>query len=249
MKKLFLIAISLLAVFTTVGVAFSMWTQNVAVNGNVNSGSVTVALAQQYSDDPASVDGSVGALYSPTQLDPSEAGTWNQNADGSWYWQGNNWGKNVADIVCQENDPATNSMTITVNNGYPGYIGEIMVGVTNTGTIPVGIYNGFSLSASGTATIVNPVLNGIVYFVEPSNDSIDTGEGANVFQDFPSDAAYTITVTTVTPLNGVTLNQIDPGQTGWFIVDVNVMEAASQGSAYTFTLTASFANWNEVPAT
>lgn len=248
MKKIAFIGIAVVAALATLGIGFSMWSQTVTVNGSVATGKVSVALNKQFSNDPASSDGSIGTIYSSTQLDPKTAGNWHQNTDGTWYWTGPTWDKNVADIVCQQNSPPNdNSMSITVNNGYPGYIGEILIGVTNTGTIPVGINGGFKLTASGTSTVINSMTYDNAYFVEPSNGTIKLNEISNNFEDIDGDAAYTITVSPV-PLTS--LVQIDPGQTGWFIVDVNVMETnppatSTQNQAYTFTLTAMFSQWNE----
>ena len=61
MKKLVLIALALLTVFTCLGVGFAMWSQTVTVTGNVNTGNVSLAVSN-YTGTWAWKDINSGAL-------------------------------------------------------------------------------------------------------------------------------------------------------------------------------------------
>jgi len=260
MKKIGFIALSFVVVLALSGIGYSMWTTSITVNGTVNTGKVSVELNQQWSDDPPAIpadsgDAGIGTIYQAGYLDPSGPATWTlpSGESGASFVVPGNYGKNVADTVCVETpiegDGYTNSMTITINNGYPGYFGCILVGITNNGTIPVAIGTG-GFSITDNAVDNASLTQNTWYNYEPGEGAWDTFAaegGANTqFQDLDNDAQYAIEISAEGAGETNSLTQIDPGQTGYFNVQIQVLEDAAQGTSYSFTLTAPFANWNEV---
>jgi hypothetical protein len=131
MKKVGFLALVIITVFTTLGVGFSMWSQTVAVSGNVNTGKVTLTV-----DDPTGTWGyknldndATVVIYAP--------GTVATGPTGGDHPPVNNILVGYAAI----NNITGQTVNATWSNLFPippgSNIWWIDFRVTNTGTIPV----------------------------------------------------------------------------------------------------------------
>lgn len=262
MKKIGLICLAVVVALGGLGAAYAMWADTVVVTTTVNTGSVSVSLVDQVSNDPAprGVPGD-SASYFQGSLDPEEEGVWDL---ATKTWSLDRWPKNVASTDCAI-APSGEFMVITITNGYPSYWGSVLVGVQNTGTIPVKPLGIKLLSVSQDGTVIAPTdLNFVPY--DPSDPAawdgrllFDTeyyldqndpyygpelGEVESLedplgtpFRDY--DEAITFII------SSENIAQIEPGGTCYFDVTMHVEQAAHQLSQYDFTFKLEFCNWNE----
>ena len=267
MKKIGFIILALVLVFGTMGVGFSMWFQTVTVNGNVNTGKVSVGILNQWNDDPPP-NGYAGSgnVYAGS-LDPNVDGIWIYNSGTqTWAWSsglgGGNTGrydKNVADTVCQTGTDANGNptITVTIENGYPSYHGNVLIPFTNTGTIPVKISGnpGFFLTdvhaQVGSATYDKTYNMGLYfsgYYFMDNESNLGIEGGSQTSTNDGDDALYFTLSNEYQANNGAgqaSLSQIDPGQTAYINIAIHVEQQATQNASYSFTITAKFQQWNE----
>ena len=139
MKKTGLIALAIVLALGVMGAALAQWNETLTIDGTVNTGELDVQFSAQKSND----DGD--------QLDPSVCGTWTGTTDPNnttnWTWTGTRYAYDVGSTTCEltqvgstdPNDGGMNTMTITVDNAYPCYYGNVAFTIDNIGTIPVHI--------------------------------------------------------------------------------------------------------------
>jgi hypothetical protein len=119
-QKIGLILITLLIVCGTAGVAYSAWTSNVVVSGTINTGRLDWSI-----EAPSCWD------YDKA-LDPTPS-NWPSLTRISWDIGG------PTSLQLKDIDPYGNSHTLSVimQNAYPGYAEQITFNVRNTGTFPL----------------------------------------------------------------------------------------------------------------
>jgi hypothetical protein len=232
MKKLGFIAISIVTVLATLGIGFSMWSQNIAVNGNVKTGSVSW---QFYScnllDENSPSDGS-GYIWPGTG---SQSGWINANAD--WTVQNGFVGgptrldKNVAWGECNISTDGT-TLNVILHNTYPCNFNSLSFYVKNTGTLPIKVWKAEILDNLGNVVAT--------YYTESAVPS--TGVALN--------------------LDGVTGNdleirygdnfglQIEPNtqSSGEFSIWFHTLQPSPQGATLTFSIRLTAVQWNEYTA-
>jgi hypothetical protein len=143
------------------------------------------------------------------------------------------------------------TLTITVNNGYPSYGPDVAWAVQNNGTIPVKILSirlvSVTTPTAGTVLMDVPVdsnYNTTTYLI--GNDASVTPYNGPYTAGFDDAYAFSLVLTAV---GGQPLlyEQIEPGMGLWGDVGIHVAQAAIQSSQYAFTLKYKYAQWNEVP--
>lgn len=259
MKKLVLICLALVIALGGLGVAYAMWSDTVTINTTVQTGSVNVELVSQKSNDPGPHGTATGGGWFTGSLDP--AGGHQYMGDGywsgignpldptGWTWVGTRYAKNVASANC---DFTADTLTFTIDNGYPCYGPDVAFGVQNKGTIPVKI---LSIKLTSVTTPngtfaknidVDNNFNQTAYMV--ANDGTVTPyTNAGQFPAGWDDAAafsFNITSLGAQPLLHT---QIEPAGSLWGDVGVHVAQSAVETSRYSFTVVFTYAQWNEVP--
>lgn len=247
MKKIAFVCMALVLALGMLGVGFAMWSDTVTINGTVNTGSVSVTLSQVSNDPPPNGYVDPTTLFTGS-LDPSAAGAWTAPST----WVGARANKNVGSTDCALSTDLK-TINITLDNGYPGYNGSILIDVDNTGTIPVKLV-GFTLTGlSQNGTVVSSfILNGAawnglmtlgsVYYADQTGE---LGEFETIPGTHDTDEAYTLTLSQVTAPDGTVLSQIDPGLKGYVSVNIGILQQALQTNHYDFHIQGVFANWNE----
>jgi predicted ribosomally synthesized peptide with SipW-like signal peptide len=112
-KKVKYIALILVLALGLIGGAYAAWTDQLQVNGTVATGDIDVVFTSAVSNDPAGTDDPA----SPED-DPKDVG--------------------VTEVSLSEDGK---TMTVTIDNAYPGYVSEIDYAVTNNGSVPVRLQN------------------------------------------------------------------------------------------------------------
>jgi len=227
MKKLGFLFLALVLVMGTLGVSYSMWTNQVTLNANVNSGNVCLKWTTGNNLDPCVTLPKVSDDYSliiPVS-NATNPNAWNYN-QGLPYFQ------TSKDIGCTSVTGFTsNSLTVTVTNAYPGYYNDLEVDFCNCGSIPLVLQNitvtthGFTNAATAVTNMWNdPPVNGVC---TPVWVSVHDGLGTQVDPQ-----------SWCTPTNGLTCCKA----ASVFIV---VQECAAMNSCYSFTITWNAVQWNE----
>jgi len=247
MKKIGLLCLALVLALGALGVGYALWWDEVTIEGTVQTGTVSIEIVDQKSNDPAGSmdpadghqplgDGYWGGLF-PNNTPP--------NASGNWTWYGTLYDKDVASCECVF---GADWMTITMSGVYPSYGPDVAFAVQNLGTVPVNIIS-IKLSSVTTPQGTFPVdldvdakSNNTVYMV--ANNGSVTEYSGPFGAGFDDDYAFTIVLTSIggAPLTGV---QIDPDMGVFGDVGIHIAQSAIQNETYSFTLKYMFGNWNE----
>jgi len=240
MKKIGLLVLSLVVVLGTLGVGYSMWTQQVTINGTVNTGNIQLAIRDNGVTDPVHVAGGASGL--DPLCSPSLANAVQKDV-------GNQVSTNIGSALpCTTGGVSWySSIEEDINNAYPGYNPGFIVQVTNCGSVPVAIsnivarYTGAPAGCTSGAQDLVPWMTFSGSWTLKDNNGVTQGSG-------------TFTPGTINSIGSqLGVVQID---TNWILtVTLNICfaETNAQGTimpqsacaAYTVTVTA--ANWNEVP--
>lgn len=236
MKKLGILVIAIVVATGSLGLGYSMWSQTVSISGKVVSGHLCVAWTTATNMDrgPAGPPYDVGAGNGDPNLDVA-AITGNSNGwpftgyptfpadtQATYYFTDKNVAStNVTGLY-------TNTLLVTVNNGYPLYYNDLQVEFCNCGTIPVKLQS-----------IVIKPLN-FTLANQPWSDATYPSNGGQIW---------------VTVTDGIG-TQLDPGQCKAASVKFVVQESAQQNrqgpdletGAYQFTITWTVVQWNEYSA-
>ncbi len=167
MKTVYVMAL-LAILFASISAAYSMWSETLQINNNIETGKVAVSFDSYTCRDEGP--------------DPQMNSNFN-----------NDEGKDVGacSIEVQEVDSDGNKVVlqVDVSNAYPGYLACIDFTVANTGTIPVKLYNYDLTGVNSTA------LN--VTFTVPDVTQIHAGESSDTYtlciginQEADEDASY-----------------------------------------------------------
>ena len=248
MKKIGLLVMALVLSMGMLGVGYAMWSETLIITGTVTTGEVDVDFSQ-YSNDSGTHEGYAGGNVTAGSLDPKEPGTWDPE---TLTWSENRELKNIASTNC--NLGTENTLTITVDNGYPCYFGSVLFDIDNIGSIPVKVLSVKLISVSENLTDItlttpltlvpctwyyvdvdNP--DGANMVIRTDSDAPPTGSSVGSGEDFAfhlSEYAF--------PYD---LNQIDPGQVGYGDITVHVEQDAEMLTIYDFTIEVEVCNWNE----
>ena len=205
--KIGMLFLVLTLVLASMGVGYAMWDETLNIGGTVETGEVDAIFTKAMSNDPGAQD------------DPKEAGGW--TLDDTLTWTGARWDKDVASL--EVIGAGIQTLTVTLDNGYPGYYPSVGFTIDNQGTIPV--------------KIESIQINGEDYTCPVNLDFDEDG-----------DVDVEVAVTHI----GVG-QQIDPGgeQLGdldLYIFDKGAMEASQGIVNGSFVVTIVTAQWNEVAA-
>ena len=130
MKNLGLVCLVLLAALVITGVGYGGWSQTLAINSSVGTGSYKVLFQQAVTND----DDTAGNL-----LDPTSQGSWNWTSGTltAAKWTGSRSVSNKA--ITTVSGTGTNILTLTMNRTYVGYWSSVACTIKNLGSIPVKI--------------------------------------------------------------------------------------------------------------
>lgn len=143
MKKIGLILIALVVALGAMGVGYALWDKELYIYGTVNTGEVNACFTEAFTDDDGVVNnpdmdagddggGTLLDMWGPDSSDdPSEFGPNPARYDkdvGRCYVR-------VGGGDCQQ------ELYFTLENGYPCYSNSAWYALTNTGTVPVKIFD------------------------------------------------------------------------------------------------------------
>ncbi len=215
MKRIGLLCLALVLALGALGVGYAMWSDTLQIEGEVNTGELSVIFDSQYDNDPS-------------DNDPKEAGSWNLT---TLEWEGARWDKNVASTTSTFDDK---SARIVVTLGYPCYWGSVLWDVHNVGTIPAKLHSITltKLSKQLDEWPMNKALDiDTRYYVDV--------EQLRVNKVLQADDDFSFI------LSAFNCTQIDACQVGYLDVTVHVEQDAEQKKTYDFVIDYVFANWNE----
>jgi hypothetical protein len=125
------LALTLIVVLATAGVAYGLWSQTLFINGTVYTGSVDATIQAFEVDQMGDFnDICAGDGYS-IGIDCDQDGSLNDDMEVE--------GKDIAECVAEQLDQYT--LKVTVYNGYPSFNCFVKYGVTNVGSVPIQIYH------------------------------------------------------------------------------------------------------------
>lgn len=140
MRKIVLISIALILALGGLGVGYAAWTDEVTINGTVDTGKVCMGITCPItSDDPSLTPYftgwvvGIGGPGADWNVDDGYSGT------PGFYNHVHQTEKNVGWVTtnCTLVPPPRKAVTITLHNVYPCYWDHISFGVENCGTIPI----------------------------------------------------------------------------------------------------------------
>lgn len=242
MKKIRILALLMVFAFAALGGAYAMWSDSLLVAETVKTGNLDVTFLpdKSFNPDPGpnylgyvGQEGNPYGVYGVTagnegldELDPD-----NPNAN-------KNIGKIEYVISNQQGDCAAFSnindlMTITLENGYPGYQERIFTTIKNVGTVPAK----FDVSDINAAALADKLLVEIWFDADPTK-SKDNGEDYMV---------WTNDINSASTFDDAKLDgyQIDPGEEIPVAIYTRVRQAACQNATYMFSIKLDAIQWNE----
>lgn len=155
MKKIGIICLALVLAVGSLGVGYAMWDKTLYIEGTVYTGEVNAVWTSAFNFDPPGP---------PVSYDP--------NLDGS------RKDKDVGSTTVSGLD--TQTLVVTIDNGYPSYFNDIQVEFTNTGTIPVKIQSITITASNFTLASAYGANDGEVWiaFVDGIGTQLDPGDTA-----------------------------------------------------------------------
>lgn len=138
-KKIGILAISLIVVFTTLGIGYALWSDTVTLHGTINTGRVELGIDNLGTNDDGVTDNIVWC--NGWSEAPARIGT--GSADPQCGIGRNPDFKGFASLVSTDGTPNINcpnyyeSVTETFTNVYPFYMAATALNVKNCGTIPL----------------------------------------------------------------------------------------------------------------
>lgn len=122
MKKIGLISLALILALGTLGVGYALWSENLYIEGIAQTGELDWEFYEPVGGPPIVRHDDDGP--DPLTVD-----------------MGGPLGKDVAETLWvfsdRDNDSDMDTLTITINNAYPGYYNNFSIHVRNNGTIPL----------------------------------------------------------------------------------------------------------------
>jgi hypothetical protein len=192
MKKIGLLSLAVILALGTLGVGYAMWSDTVLITGTASTGDLDVAFSNQMSNDASSgTDLSSG--------DPAAVGTWTTpdlEDPSGWTWTGavqpEGAEKETASIDCLIDD---DTLTVTIDHGYPCYFGGIGFTIDNLGSVPVKILSMKLISVN------NNSLRGSLV-------------GADGYVDLTADTQYYVNVGPAGPASHLPIVETTPDAAG-----------------------------------
>jgi hypothetical protein len=217
LKILTIGAIALVLLASSI-VGYSMWSDALHINSQVNTGDVGIGFIAStliYSDSCGSPPG-----YGYN-------GGYDWNATG--FPDRNHFIQLDKDVACTEaelvgtpNDGYYPELNVTIHNAYPWYYTHIAFKVCNSGTIPVKIWR--------------ILLNG-TYYYEINAPEVRHG----VYMDLNGDGVNDVVVWWGDNFGA----QLEPGDCADISFDIVVLQGAPQGQDLSFTVQLEAVQWNE----
>lgn len=189
MRKVGLLILALVIALGALGVGYAKWSDTVAINGSINSGTLCMTWATAANFDPCSTTFHADPKYAPAGVDF--------------------WDKDVA-CTTVTLSPDGKTATVVVTNAYPGYYNDIEMEYINCGTIPIKI-SSFNITpvdfvrdptpdwtvADGDGQIwIDWTTTGVGFQFHPGEKGTSSFKML-VSQDAAQDATYTFTITIV----------------------------------------------------
>jgi hypothetical protein len=237
MKKFGLLSLALVLVMGSLGIGYAAWTDTIFINGTVNTGSVCVEWWKVGDTDecPYGDPWVVGAGNGDYNLRLAAlTGNPNDWPDPTHIaWPDNYFAsrsdKDVACVTVNDGDLPTDTLLVTVHNGYPLYYADVEIHMLNCGTVPV-ILSGINIQAINF-TLAN-------YAWNPGDGPYPNGpwNDGEVF---------------VAMSDGVGQLQLEPGDETAFSLIIIVQQSAAQnlgnsgGDPYQFLVTVDVTQWEE----
>jgi len=222
---------ALFLVLTTIiafsGIVYAMWSENLYINVEVDTGYVDADFDQAVCNDPPST----------FSLDPSECGCWNYN---TMTWSGSRYDKDVAN--CTVSGVGTKTLTVSIKNAYPCYYSSVAFNITNTGTIPVKVKSIRLIEISNKTHVWIAGVNFTAEDLTPCTTYYIDADAGTVSTTLTSGVDFSIHLST--PLNLYV--QIDPDQELSGDLCVHIEQDAAESSSYDFKIEIVVAQWNEV---
>jgi len=229
MKKIGLISLAVVLALGAMGAALAQWNETLTVNGTVDTGELDVEFSAQKSND----DGD--------QNDPCECGAWTEHTNAhdssGWTWTGTRYLYNAGSTTCaltkegstDPHDDGMNTMTITVDNAYPCYYGNVAFTIDNIGTIPVHIESIklISLSKDSTPYILVTPRDLVVcdtWYIDYDAPRVEITPSAG--DDFSIHLSGELAVCQTIPVNGAMFGDIC----------IHVEDGAEESTTYDFTI-------------
>jgi predicted ribosomally synthesized peptide with SipW-like signal peptide len=230
MKKIAILALSLVLALGVLGIGYAKWSDTVTINGTVNTGTVKVGVLD------------VGTTDMGTTVDPRVVP---QNVDDEPNWQYDLWvadttdPKNVGsaistnngDIKCTCHDVGYyGSITETIANAYPFYNPSINIDIASCGTVPVKIDNVVLSGSTG----INPAClawNWTIVVPQGVNQPAATLTGSGTLEQFVAALGH---------------YQLEQCQVLHITLGVIFLECTPQNTSGSFTITITASQWNEV---
>jgi len=129
--KIGVLALVLVLCLATLGIGFAGWTEQITIDGTVDTGEVAVEFAKCQSNDPV-------MTVPLISKDPISLGSWDYT---DWTWSGTRWGYDSANMTAVlqkvDGDSYNNRILLTMGTGYPGYSPSVGYEIKNVGSIPV----------------------------------------------------------------------------------------------------------------
>lgn len=125
------LALVLIVVLATAGVAYGLWSQTLIINGTVYTGSVDAAIQALEVDQMADFNDICPLGGYSIDKDCDADGSLNDDMEAEL--------KDIAECTAVQLDPYT--LEVTIKNGYPSFSCFVKYIVINTGTVPIHIYH------------------------------------------------------------------------------------------------------------
>ena len=180
MKKIGILCLALVLALGSLGIGFATWSDQLYVEGTVETGEVLIGFVDQVTDD----DG-VPGLKDPDDFGPDPIAA----VPPITCTDCPNIGKDVASTTCVLSDqkihcdgvtpaehdgkPQYGLMTITMTNVYPQYNPTVWFDIANCGTIPVNITGAEIIEICGTPITPIPLPKCTMVQVDLSGDGLD----------------------------------------------------------------------------
>ena len=188
MRKMGFICLAIVLSMGMLGVGYSLWSKQLLVSGEVNTGSFGGRFSQAVSNDPGTLD------------DPISQGSWSLVLDVP-EWDGTRDDHHTATTVVS--GQGTKQLTVTLSDVYVSYRGSVGVTIENSGSIPLKVKT-VDVEVSGSpgdpdGDYLNIILAGAL--VESNHVQIESNEevlGSAYFHPFgsaPVGNSYTVTIT------------------------------------------------------
>lgn len=217
MKKFGLLCLALVLALGALGIGYAAWTDQITINGTVSTGELSWCI-EDFSITPKDAGPDWTSNYT---CDPATISTIRPAPEL----------KDVGSTTAVKTD--CNTLTLTVNNGYPGYYNHIDFWAINDGNIPLKIWK----------VVISDGTHNYPFYAFPSAKCLELGTGA--------EAGYDLVVKWGDSW-GV---QLDPREDVNFSFDFRILQPAPQNaggvggpSAMTFTITVTAIQWDKYVA-